>query len=340
MSSFRISVIIPSYRRPRDLSRCLAALAGQTRLADEICVVVREDDVESRQLLRANRAGLPGLRGVTVQRPGLVAAINQGLEAAAGDILIFTDDDAEATDQWVEAIERWFTTDARVGAVGGRDWIQLAEHDLNDPKPTTEIGQFGLFGRIGGNHHCPCPVRPLEVAVLKGVNMSFRRVALQNRRIDERLRGTGAQVGSEIDLCLPLRRRGWRVIFDASLTVKHYIAARSAGDDRLDFAGDVGRDAVYNIAYLIGKHGNVLQIAGSLLRGTFVGSRWTPGLLALIKWRWKGDRDIIQRYRRQFGCIFSGTIDGIGQRYRGMMETGNEFPANSGRAATPPITGG
>ncbi len=258
---------------------------------------------------------MPGLRAVEVQRPGLVAAMNRGLEAATGDILIFSDDDAEATDHWVEGIEGWFAGDPKIGAVGGRDWIQLEDDSLSNPRATTDIGQFGPFGRISGNHHCPSPIRPLDVAVLKGVNMSFRRAALQGRRIDGRLRGAGAQVGSEIDLCLPLRRQGWRIIFDERLMVKHHISPRSRGDDRMDFAGEVGRDTAYNIAYLVAKHGNALQIAGSMLTRIFVGSRWAPGFLALAKWRWKGDVGVSQRYRRQFSRVFAGSIDGIRQRH-------------------------
>ena len=329
VKSYRTSVIVPSYHRPHDLSRCLAALARQTRLPDEVCVVVREDDVETRRLLKEDTARVTGLREVTVQRPGLVAAMNRGLDAATGDILIFTDDDAEAADNWVEDIERWFAADPRIGAVGGRDWIQLEDSTLRNPRPTADIGQFGPFGRISGNHHCPSPIRPLEVATLKGVNMSFRRTAIQDRRIDERLRGAGAQVGSELDLCLPLKGQGWRVIFDESLIVKHHIGTRGAGDDRMDFAGDVGRDMTYNIAYLIAKHGNVLQITVSMLMRVFVGSRWTPGLLAVIKWGRKGDEGVVGRYCSQFGRNFSGSIDGILQRRRGPTEMrANSLDAN------------
>ena len=40
-----ITVVVPTYRRPRDLGRCLDGLGKQSRPADEIAVVVRESDV-------------------------------------------------------------------------------------------------------------------------------------------------------------------------------------------------------------------------------------------------------------------------------------------------------
>ena len=42
-----ISVVIPSYRRPSDLRRCLGALTLQTRAADEVVVVLHGDDAET-----------------------------------------------------------------------------------------------------------------------------------------------------------------------------------------------------------------------------------------------------------------------------------------------------
>ena len=43
----KITVLIPTYRRPKDLGRCLEALQKQTRPADEVLVVVRNTDAET-----------------------------------------------------------------------------------------------------------------------------------------------------------------------------------------------------------------------------------------------------------------------------------------------------
>ena len=64
----RISVVVPSYRRPDALARCLPALLAQERAADELIVVVRADDAETRQLLTT----FPQVTEVTVDRPGAV----------------------------------------------------------------------------------------------------------------------------------------------------------------------------------------------------------------------------------------------------------------------------
>ena len=89
-----ITVLIPTYRRPLDLVRCLEALKKQTRKADQVLVVVRDTDTETWRFLETyNRDSLP-LRIVTVKVTGVVAAMNEGLDVATGEILVTTDDDA------------------------------------------------------------------------------------------------------------------------------------------------------------------------------------------------------------------------------------------------------
>ena len=61
-----ITVLIPTYRRPQDLQRCLTALEAQKRQAEEILVVVRDTDVETREFLTGYAPPMLGLRVVTV----------------------------------------------------------------------------------------------------------------------------------------------------------------------------------------------------------------------------------------------------------------------------------
>ena len=101
----KITVLVPSYRRPDLLVKCLGALERQTRRPDEVVVVLRDTDHESRDAFASYRAGtsLP-LVAALVSRPGQMAAMNAGLEAATGEVVCFTDDDAEPFADWVERI--------------------------------------------------------------------------------------------------------------------------------------------------------------------------------------------------------------------------------------------
>src|SRR5215216_3829434 len=87
------TVLIPTYRRPEDLARCLGALKKQTRVPDEVIVVVRDSDAETWAFLERCAPGYPTLRTVTVKVPRLVPARNTGLDAARRDIVAMVDDD-------------------------------------------------------------------------------------------------------------------------------------------------------------------------------------------------------------------------------------------------------
>ncbi|MGF6982009.1 GT2 family glycosyltransferase [Paraburkholderia atlantica] len=48
----KLTVLVPTYRRPADLARCLAALERQSRAPDEVIVVARVDDDATHACLR------------------------------------------------------------------------------------------------------------------------------------------------------------------------------------------------------------------------------------------------------------------------------------------------
>jgi glycosyltransferase involved in cell wall biosynthesis len=228
-----ITVIVPTYRRTKDLIRCLDALKGQNRPADEVIVVVRDTDNETWNLINnILNQDILLLRAVIVNVPGVVAAMNAGLDKSSGDIIAFTDDDAAPHDDWIEKIEAYFLLDGLIGGVGGRDCIYI---DGNLWKGEEKVvGQLLSFGKMIGNHHLGVGA-PREVDILKGVNMSFRRTAISGQHFDSRMLGSGAQVHFEVEFCLRLKKAGWKLIYDPKVAVDHYFAQRFDEDQRHQF---------------------------------------------------------------------------------------------------------
>jgi glycosyltransferase involved in cell wall biosynthesis len=310
----KITVIIPSFKRPSDLRRCVAAIAVQSRPANEVIVVNREGDTETADIVTRLRLQLPGLRLVRVTEPGLIAALNCGLDSATGDLFAFTDDDAEPQVDWLERIEAHFG-DASVGAVGGRDWIQLPdEPDLYKPTPVSLVGVLTWSGAWHGNHHCPLRGRTKKVMFLKGVNMAFRRQALGSYRIDVRLRGTGAQAGGELDLCSQIRQSGFDVLFDDRIMVKHYSSPRAVGEDRTQLIGSMFPDICFNNHYLIAKRFRLPRALAYFFHQRLLGSRPLPGLLACLKWYFKGDQHTWGRMAQL--ALIGATSYRLGRRAR------------------------
>jgi glycosyltransferase involved in cell wall biosynthesis len=279
----KITVIVPTYRRPNDLARCLEALKHQTRQADELLVVIRDTDVETWAFLEGFSPDILALHSLKVMVPGVVAAMNVGLDEASGDIIAFTDDDAAPHVDWLERIETYFLSDDCIGGVGGRDFVYHGTQEswlIEGERPT--VGQLQWYGLVIGNHHLGVG-EPREVDVLKGVNMSYRRTAIKSNRFDQRMRGTGAQVHFELAFVLSLRRAGWKIIYDPRVAVAHYVAQRFDEDQRGKFSNIALRNMTHNETLALLEHLPFLKRIIFLTVAILVGTRLTPGVLQWLR---------------------------------------------------------
>lgn len=270
----RFTVLIPTFRRPRDLQRGLEALEAQTRRPDEVIVTVRDIDTETRDFLREFGMERLPIRIVDVTVPGVVAAMNAGLKQATGDLIALTDDDTAPYADWLARIEETFTSDPTVGGVGGRDW---QPHERGD-EPVVGIVQW--FGRVIGNHHLGAgPARPVDI--LKGANCAYRAAPMKAIGFDDRLLGGGAQVNWELFINLAFRRAGWTLIYDPLIAMDHFPAQRF--DDDLNhrgiFTGPQHQQAVHNGTLAVWEHFPTPQKLTYLLWFLLVGTRNEAGLL-------------------------------------------------------------
>lgn len=276
----KISVVIPTYRRPNDLQRCLTAFKQQTRPADEIWVIVRDTDTETATFLETFAVAPLPLHIAKVQQPGVIAAMNLGLEQVQGDIVAFTDDDAAPHDDWLSRIEDWFRSDPQIGGVGGRDWVYHGSQLEAGSRPL--VGRVQWFGRVIGNHHLGAgPAR--EVDILKGVNMSFRQAAIRHRRFEQRLEGSGAQVHFEIFFSLALKQAGWKLIYDPQIGVDHFRGQRFDEDQRDKFNRVAFRNAVHNETLALLEYLPTLRRAIFLLWSVLIGTREAVGLAQWLR---------------------------------------------------------
>jgi GT2 family glycosyltransferase len=289
-----VSVIVPSYRRVQSLERCLRALAAQSRVPDEVVVGIRSDDADSARAVEALARTFPSpLRCAGTPGPGVVAAMNAALLQcrADSDIIALTDDDTEPHRDWLERLAACFA-DPFVGGAGGRDWQPLERGDR------AVVGKVQWFGRMIGNHHLGAgPAR--DVDVLKGANCAYRAPLLRSLGFDTRLAGQGAQLFWELALCLPIRRAGWRLVYDPAIAVEHHVEPRSDGDQlhRGVFAAAPLSDATHNETLVLLENRGGAARAAFMAWAFLVGTHHEPGLAQLPRLVIRGDRDAFSRWR-------------------------------------------
>ncbi len=300
----RISVVVPTYKRPESLGRCLDALVRQQTPAAEILVVVRREDMAGQAVVRSYTQPV---RLVLVERAGVIAAMNAGSDVSTGDVVALTDDDAAPHPDWLARIEAAYQGDAQIAAVGGRDWI-YKQGRLRDGAERT-VGTIGLFGRVTGNHHLGVGP-PRDVDVLKGANLSVRGALLRSIRFDGRLIGVGTEHHWELALCLTLRRLGYRIVFDPSIAVDHHPEPRV--DDSRRFSSRELRDATHNETLAILEYLPAWRRPLFLVWAFAIGTSTKPGPAQLV-------RALTQRrldWARFLGAQ-SGTILGLRSYLRG-----------------------
>ena len=265
MSDIRISVVIPTFRRAAQLVRCLDGLRAQTTPPFEVVVVRRTEDEPSRDVL----APRSDVLDIDVEEVGMVTALIAGVRATAGTVIAFTDDDAIPRADWLERIEGRFR-DESVGAVGGRDIVHGANEKLRHAE---RVGEISRMGRLVGNHHVGSR-SARDVAVLKGVNMAFRREALA---LPYGLRGEQDQPHWEVATSQWAQQMGWRLVYDPAIVVDHYPGPRFDEHRRVLPGPSAVRDGAYNlVASLLAARPDLAT--ERLLYGLFLGDRSIPGI--------------------------------------------------------------
>ncbi len=287
------SVVVPSYRRPHHLRRCLSALLEQDILPAEIIVVARVDDRDTHAIVADAQRNTDIVSLATVDRPGVIAAMETGVAQATADIVAFTDDDARPRKHWLAGLTAALQEDRRIAGVGGRDNLG------HDPAITggRTVGELRWFGRVAGNHHLGTGPRR-AVMVLKGVNCAYRRDVLEQLGFDHRLRGDGAQVHWELALGLAIVRRGWRLLYDPAIVVDHDEAPRLSGQRLapLDVEATSVADAAFNEALILTEHLSGPRKLAYLVWSSVVGHRDSPGLVQAVRFTPRLRRHIWRRW--------------------------------------------
>lgn len=218
-----VSVVICAYADERwiDLAAAVESVRRQSPPPGEIVVVVDHN----RRLFDRVRHSLSDIVAVeNAESPGLSGARNSGIATARGDIVAFLDDDAVASEGWLDHLLAGFG-DHGVVAVGGQVWPVW---DVGPPRWLPDEFHWVVGCSYRGQPTDSAPIRnPI------GANMAFRR------EVFEEIGGFRSGIGrvgavpvgcEETELCIRARQH-WphrTILYEPRAVVRHRVPAHRA----------------------------------------------------------------------------------------------------------------
>jgi GT2 family glycosyltransferase len=209
----QVSLIIPTYRRVKDLDECLDSIIAQTKLPKEVIIVDDSESNEIENLIEYRKDEFKEksilLRYIKNERErSLTIARNIGIENAAGDIVLFLDSDVVLDVKYIEEILRVYKE--KPYALGVQGLIQGVKKEERRTCFRNILGR--LYFTSSFNEKNKCRVFPsltvsypdpsldeiINCEWLSGANQSYKKEILEEFRWDENLKKYSG--GEDLDL--------------------------------------------------------------------------------------------------------------------------------------------
>ena len=268
-----VSVIICTHDRPAELAEAVRTVLGQSEPPEEL-IVVNDGAVEVPAGVTAS-AGRAGAAYTVIRRAvaSLPASRNRGIDAAAGEIVLLTDDDVVLPADLLTRLRELYRADSGGEVAGiGAAVVPAAEPTAGDRLWSALAGTMG----IGRWYPRRCRARSVRLPAglrgrlaparrWSGACFSLRREVAAAERFDEAFGGYA--LGEDVEFCF---RAGLRhgLFVAPELRVVHAKAAAARPDLRA-----LGRMYVRNTLLVAASAGGgagvglmvAIDLAGTLL---------------------------------------------------------------------------
>jgi GT2 family glycosyltransferase len=210
------SLIIPSWNGERFIAACLRSLCSSTDSPIEI-IVVDNGSQDHTTALAQNFAEVKLI--ANADNLGFAHAINQGLHAATGEVLVLLNQDIVAHPGWLEAVLQRLQRQPSAGIVG----CKLLYPDGSVQHAGGYLAQPMCEGR-----HYRDDAESNSIDFVTGAAFAIRRACWQAiGDFDERFYPVYFE---DVDFCLRAKQAGFGVVYEKNAVLTHY-ESQSRGDN-------------------------------------------------------------------------------------------------------------
>lgn len=203
----RISLVISTANRPREISALLNSLRRQTVKPQQVVVVDQSADDATERSVLAGKGELP-VTYLKDDRKGLSRGRNLGLSLVMGDVVGFPDDDCIYPPDTLDKVQKHFSGDPALGILTGMSIT---------PTGTPSQGRWGS---------APRPIDRYNIWTSQTSYTTFYKIETFRRagEFNEDLgvgSGTRWGAGEETELMLRALRNGAKALYDPALKIMH-----------------------------------------------------------------------------------------------------------------------
>jgi len=201
-----ISIIIRTKNEERWIGSCLEAISRQTRSGFEVVLV--DNDSTDKTVDKARKFGVT-LVTIDEYRPG--AAINSGIKAAQGDIIVVLSGHCIPVDEhWLENLVQHLDDDTVAGVYGRQEPLAFtSDLDKRDLLIT-----FGLDQRT-----------QIKDSFFHNANSAFRKSVWQQNPFDEQVTNIEDRIWAS-----QVQEAGFKIIYEPTASVFHHHGIHHDGD--------------------------------------------------------------------------------------------------------------
>jgi GT2 family glycosyltransferase len=227
-----VAAVIVSFNTPEELRRCLRSLADHATLPLQVIVVDNASADLSREMVRREFATVLLLE--SEENLGFARAANRGLREARAPFVLFLNSDAEVRPGALETLVSLLDTRLELGVVAPRTvgtdgTIQVSSGPALTP--LREWGQRRLVRGVRGR--VPAALARAERIHAEEHEPAWVSAACLLARRPALLAVGGFDEAfflyeEDADLCVRVRRAGWRILFTPTAEVLHHLGRSMA----------------------------------------------------------------------------------------------------------------
>ncbi|MBI2075732.1 MAG: glycosyltransferase [Candidatus Aenigmarchaeota archaeon] len=276
-----LSIIIATKDRPERLKKCLDKVSVQTKKPHEIVII----DGSSKPFAGIKTLSKKMKIVYKNKKSSMVEARNIGIGHAAGNIILFLDDDSFIEKHYIENILKFYDTHPEAGG---------AEGNIVNEKGSKILARLLNFPRFPRRNDVMC------LRSLHGCNMSFRKEVFKDFMFDENLIG---YYNDDDEFCGRVSKK-YKLFFVPSARLIHY--QTQYGGARIDHYTNYNT-LVFNQFYTLWKlpDKNVFDVLGYMFSQAVMIMR---AFIFVREGRHMAIKGILRGYRRVVSAIIDGNV--------------------------------